>query len=80
MENLEPIAKKLFDEIPKSTWSGKNLLEIEGNIQKIINQLGNKIIGEYILPSRVEEIEGKPRHCECGRDYEVQKKRSIKRS
>ena len=26
MENLEPIAKKLFDEIPQSTWSGKNLL------------------------------------------------------
>ena len=78
--NLEPIAKKLFDEIPKSAWSGKDLLEIEGEIQKIINQLGNKIIGEHILPSRVEEIEGKPKRCECGRDYEVQKKGCIKRS
>jgi len=74
MENLGPTAKKLFEEIPKSTWSGKNLLEIEGEIQKIINQLGNKLMDEYILPSRVKEIEEQPKRCECGRDYEVKKK------
>jgi hypothetical protein len=78
MENISIIAKKIFEEIPESTWSGKNLMEIEGEIQKILNEIGNELTGNNILPARVKEIEEGQKRCDCGRDYGVQKKGYIK--
>ena len=80
MENLSIIAKKIFEEIPKSAWSGKNLMEIEGEVQKIVNEIGNELVGNNILAERVNEIEEEQKRCECGREYEVQKKGYIKKS
>ena len=78
MENISIIAKKIFEEMPESTWSGKNLMEIEGEVQKIMNEIGNELMGNNILPERVNEIEEGQKRCECGKDYEVQKKGSKK--
>ena len=74
MENINIIAKKIFEEMPKSTWSGKKLIEIEGEVQKVLSEIGNALMGNNILPERVNEIEEGQKKCECGRDYEVQKK------
>ena len=68
MENVSIIVTKIFEEIPESTWSGKNLMEIEGEIQKIMNEIGNELMGNNILPERVNEIEEGQQRCECGRD------------
>lgn len=78
MENISIIAKKIFEEMPESTWSGKNLMEIEGEVQKILNEIGNELTGNNILPARVNEIEEGQKRCECGMDYGVQKKGYIK--
>ena len=40
MENISILAKKIFEEIPENTWPRKNLMEIESELQKIMNEMG----------------------------------------
>ena len=72
--NSEIIAEKIFNELPKSVWSGKTLSEIEESMQKVMKEISNKVLSNHVMPNRVNEIEDSEKKCECGKEYVIQKK------
>ena len=79
LEKLETIAHQLSEMLPESVWQGKNADEIEAEVQKVMNQLGNLVMGKQLLPARIEEIEQEVEAggigCKtCGGSYQVHKR------
>lgn len=68
--DLEAIARLLFEILPESIWRGKQAEEIEGELQKVVSQLGNLVMGQYVWAARIaeieEEVENGGQRCECG--------------
>lgn len=56
-EQLHCIAKLMFEAIPVACWEEKSADEIETAVQGVVNELANVLMEEFILPSRVQQIE-----------------------
>ena len=78
LEKLDTIAQQLFEILPESLWRGKGADEIEGELQKVVSQLGNRVLGQHVLAARITELEREVeqgmRRCECGGRYQVHKR------
>ncbi len=53
MKNAEMIAEKIFQELPKSMWSGKTLMEIEVAMQEVMKEISNKICNYSAMDSNL---------------------------
>lgn len=72
--NLESVAKGLFKIIPESMWQEKSADSIEASVQKLVQDLGNIVLGGYLLPKRIEQIQraverGEIRCEQCNGEY-----------
>jgi hypothetical protein len=54
---LHSIAKAVFDAMEVSSWKDKSLDEIELHTQKLISQVANTLLQDFVLPTRVNDIE-----------------------
>jgi hypothetical protein len=54
---LTQIASNLFENIPVELWHDKSAEEIEVEVQQLVNQVANILLGEFILPERIAQIE-----------------------
>jgi hypothetical protein len=54
---LTDIASNLFENIPLALWQDKSAEEIEVEVQQLVNQVANILLGEFILPERIAQIE-----------------------
>jgi hypothetical protein len=78
LEKLDTIVHQLFEILPESLWRGKGVDEIEGELQKVMSQLGNRVMGQHVMAARITELEREVeegvRRCECGGRYQVHKR------
>jgi hypothetical protein len=78
LEKLDTIAQQLFEILPESLWRGKGADEIEGELQKVVSQIGNRVMGQHAMAARIteleQEVEEGVRRCECGGRYQVHKR------
>lgn len=59
LEKLDAMAQQLFEILPESLWRGKGVDEIEGELQKVISQIGNRVMGQHVMAARItEEVSG----------------------
>ncbi len=56
-DSLHSIAKAVFDAMEVSSWKQQPLDQIELHTQKLISQLANTLLQDFILPSRINHIE-----------------------
>jgi hypothetical protein len=54
---LHSIAKAVFDAMEVSSWKEKSLDQIEFHTQKLISQIANTLLQDFVLPARVNDIE-----------------------
>ena len=76
LEKLETIAHQLWEMLPESLWQGKEVGEIEEEIQGVMKEVGKLMLGKHVLRARIGEIEpeveaGSRRCEECGGRYRV---------
>jgi hypothetical protein len=57
LEKLDTIAQQLFEILPESLWRGKGADEIEGESQKVVSQIGNRVMGQHVMAARITELE-----------------------
>lgn len=78
LEKLDMIAQQLFEILPESLWRGKGADEIEGELQKVVSQIGNRVLGQHVMAARIteleQEVEEGVRRCECGGRYQGHKR------
>jgi hypothetical protein len=70
--------QQLFEILPESLWRGKGADEIEGELQKVVSQIGNRVMGQHVMAARITELEREVEEgvwrCECGGRYQVHKR------
>ena len=54
---LTSFASNLFENIPVELWHDKSAEEIEIQVQQLLNQVATILLGEFILPERIAQIE-----------------------
>ena len=54
---LHSIAKAVFDAMDVSSWKQNSLDEIELHTQKLISEIANTLLQDFVLPSRINDIE-----------------------
>jgi Zn finger protein HypA/HybF involved in hydrogenase expression len=58
-DQLHCIAKLMFEAIPVSCWEEKSAEERETAVQRIVSELANVLMEEFIFPGRIKRIEQK---------------------
>src|SRR5215210_2609368 len=55
-DNLHSIAESLFLAMDVSSWKEISLDQIELHTQKLVSQLANTLLQDFILPKRIDDI------------------------
>lgn len=82
LEKLETIAHQLSEMLPESVWQGKAAAEMEQEIQQVMSQIGNLVLGNHVMAGRIREIErgveaGACRCDVCGGKYHVHQRQGM---
>jgi hypothetical protein len=56
LNDLKPIAEKLFQIMPEDDFKSKDASDIEVAVQTLINQLAAVLLQDFVLPARIEQI------------------------
>jgi len=77
-DQLDSIASPLFEAMTLSNWNNLSLDSIEAHLQRLLAQLANSLLENFILPNRIAEIQRQVEAasllcCECGSKWQTHK-------
>lgn len=79
LNDLKPIAEKLFQIMPEADYQSKDASDIEVAVQVVVNQLASVLMQDFVFPARIAQIQaqvadGSPPCPDCNQPLQLHKR------